>query len=201
MKRGNRFSALFIGGSILSILLFHGGRSGAEPLHPAENRTIEGGAGEETPSVADSNLEGEDQSKNEKILVELFLPADRKKDIDTIKKELQALSIKRIRPQFFKMGNPIENIAIGNNIPAPVARLAIQLAITYNRGIKYILPEFRYFPDHVVIGSSAFDESSQIPILPEDLQRLSDPSLSTLEFHRLYRSLTGEDEKLPTYID
>lgn len=188
MKKWNLSRPLFCGLLVLYSLAICPTKSAAQSIQDEENTT-------------GSNMEGEDQSKNEKILVELFLPADRKKDIDTIKKELQALSIKRIRPQFFKMGNPIENIAIGNNIPAPVARLAIQLAITYNRGIKYILPEFRYFPDHVVIGSSAFDESSQIPILPEDLQRLSDPSLSTLEFHRLYRSLTGEDEKLPTYID
>lgn len=161
----------------------------------AEPKGIEG------PGASNSNIEGEDQSKNEKILVELFLPADRKKDIETITKELQAISIRRIRPQFFKMGNPIQNIAIGKDIPAPVARRVIQLALTYNQGIKYILPEFRYFPNHIVIGSSAFDEASQVPIAPEDLQRLTDPALSTPEFHRLYRSLTGEDKKLPTYID
>lgn len=189
MKKRNSFRPLFFGLLLVSSLI--------TPADGASEPTKD----VEEPHVSNSAIEGEDQSKNEKILVELFLPAERKKDIDTIVKELQAVSIKRIRPQFFKMGKPIENIAIGKNIPAPVARLAIQLALTYNRGIKHILPEFRYFPDHIVIGSSAFDETSQIPILPEDLKRLTDPSLSTEEFHRLYRSLTGEDKKLPTYVD
>ncbi|MDC4227251.1 MAG: hypothetical protein MPW15_24150 [Candidatus Manganitrophus sp.] len=99
-------------------------------------------------------------------MVELFLARERKGDIDKIKQELEALSITRIRPQFFRLGNPPPNIAIGKNIPAPVARVALQLAITYNGGIKYLLPEYRYFPDHIVIGSSAFDEASQIPVTP-----------------------------------
>ena len=61
-------------------------------------------------------------------------------------------------------------------------------------------PQFRYFPDHIVFGSSAFDEASQIPISPEDVAQLSDPSLTTPEFHELDRRLTGEDRRLPTYL-
>jgi len=136
---------------------------------------------------------------NGKILVELFLAKERKGDLDAITKEFQKMGIIRIRSQFFRLGHPPENIAIGKDIPADVARLAIRLAITYNQDIKYLLPEYRYFPDHIVIGSSAFDEKSQIPIQPEDLKRLSDPSLTTPEFHDLYRRLTGEDKRLPTY--
>lgn len=143
----------------------------------------------------------EDHTANRKILVELFLARERKPDIDQIKRELEALSINRIRPQFFRLGNPPQNIAIGKNIPAPVARVAMQLAITYNGGIKYLLPEYRYFPDHIVIGSSAFDEASQIPVTSEDVEKLLNPSLSTDEFHTLYRHLTGEDVRLPTYTD
>ena len=134
------------------------------------------------------------------ILVEIFLAPDRRGDLDTIKRELADASITRVRAQFFRLGNPPQNIAVGKNIPAPVARLAIRQAVTYNRGIKFLLPQFRYFPDHIVIGSSAFDEASQIPISPEDVERLSDPLLTTPEFHALYRRLTGEDRRLPTYL-
>jgi len=150
-----------------------------------------------TTGVAEDSHEGE---TNGNILVELFLAKERKGDLDAIKKELEALGITRIRPQFFRLGNPPENIAIGKDIPADVARLAIRLAITYNRDIKSLLPEYRFFPDHIVIGSSAFDEKSEIPIRPEDLKRLSDPALSTSQFHDLYRQLTGEDKRLPTYL-
>lgn len=137
---------------------------------------------------------------NAKILVELFLAKERKGDLDTITKEFEEAGITRIRPQFFRKGNPPENIAIGKNVPANVARLAIRLAITYNRDIKFLLPEYRFFPDHIVIGSSAYDEKSQIPIRPEDLKRLSDPALTTAQYHDLYRQLTGEDKRNPTYL-
>jgi hypothetical protein len=137
---------------------------------------------------------------NPQILVEIFLSADRKGDLDEIKKAFEAVSITRVRAQFFRAGNPPENIAIGKSVPASVARLAIRLAIIYNRGIKYLLPEYRYFPDHIAIGTSAFDEASQIPVRPQDLERLSDQTLTTEQFHKLYRHLTGEDKRLPTYI-
>jgi hypothetical protein len=140
------------------------------------------------------------QAPSSDILIELFLSPEQREAIPVIKREFKALSITRVRPQVFRLGNPPKNIAIGKDVPAPVARLALQLAVDYNRGVDFLLPEYRYFPKHIVIGSSAFDEASQIPIKPEDLQRLRDPSLSTDQFHELYRSLTGEDKRLPTYL-
>jgi hypothetical protein len=145
--------------------------------------------------------DSQNQEAHKKILVEIFLSPDQKKNLEMIKNELRAVSITRTTVQFFRLGHPPQNIAIGRNIPADVARLAIQLATTYNGGVKYLLPEYRLSPDYIAIGTSAFDESSQIPILPEDLERLTDPKLSTAEFHALYRSLTGEDKRTPTYID
>lgn len=142
--------------------------------------------------------ESDEPEANSQLLVELFLAKNRKGDLETIKKEFEAFGITRIRTQFFRMGNPPENIAIGKAVPADVARMAIRVAITYNRDIKFLLPEFRFFPDHIVIGSSAYDEKSQIPIRPEDLKKLSDPALTTVQFHELYRHLTGEDKRFET---
>lgn len=187
MQKSNLFPRLLLGWLVcLNIYAFHLMTGTAE-------------AAEENSVIHVDTREGEET--NRKILVELFLAKERKGDIDKIKQELEALSITRIRPQFFRLGNPPPNIAIGKNIPAPVARVAMQLAITYNGGIKYLLPEFRYFPDHIVIGSSAFDESSQIPVAQEDVEKLLNPELSTEEFHILYRHLTGEDVELPKYTD
>ena len=161
-----------------------------------------------TPVITDSAIkirpvfknDLESREANRKILVELFLSPEHKSDIDKVKKEFEAVSINRLRIQVFRLGNPPENIAIGRNVPADVARLAIRLAITYNRGVKYLLPEYRYFPDHIAIGTSAFDEASQIPIRQEDLEHLSNPTLTTEQFHELYRHLTSEDKRLPTYL-
>lgn len=143
------------------------------------------------PLAAEISNEMKDNSK---ILVEMFLAREQKEKLDHIKKEFEAFSVSRVRVQFFRLGNPPKNIAIGKEIPASVARFSIQTALTYNRGIKYLLPQFRFFPKHIAIGTSAFDESSQIPIRQEDLKRLSDPTLSTKEFHQLYRKLSGEEQ-------
>lgn len=137
----------------------------------------------------------------EKIKVEMFLAKKWKKEGKAIKQKLRDASVKRVKIQYFRLGDPPSNIAIGKHIPADIARLAIELALTYNREINTILPEFRFFAHYIAIGSSAFDEQSEIPILPEDLEKLRNPSLSTEEFHAFYRSLTGEDEGLPTYLD
>ena len=134
------------------------------------------------------------QESNEKILVELFLGPEQKQNIESIKSQLKSLSITRVNIQFFRLGHPPQNIAIGPNVSAPAARLAIQLATLYNGGVKFLLAAYRFSPAYIAIGTSAFDEASQIPILPQDVERLADPALSTPEFHALYRKLTGEEK-------
>lgn len=143
-----------------------------------------------------SNPEESSHNENQDILIELFLSKDNKKDLDSIKKAFHELSVIRIRAQFYAAGKAPQIIAIGGDVPAPVARLAIELAKKYNQGIQYLLPGFRFFPLHIAIGTSAFDEASQVSIEPEDLERLSNPTLTTEEFHSLYRSLTGEGQRL-----
>lgn len=140
-----------------------------------------------------------EQEANQKILTEIFLSSDRKKDLEAIKKAFSEVSIIKVRAQFFKRGNPPENIAIGRNISAPVARLVIQLALQYNQGIKFLLPEKRLAPDYIAIGTSIFDESFQIPIRPEDLKRLSATALTTEQFHELYQQLTTDDRRPPGF--
>ncbi len=127
------------------------------------------------------------------ILAEIFLAREIKGREAELRRELESISITRVRIQYHRMGHPPRNLAIGKNVPAPVAREVIRLANRYNDGIRFLLPQIRFFPDYVAIGSSAFDEASNIPIAPEDLARLQDPALSSEEFHALYRQLTGED--------
>jgi len=138
---------------------------------------------------------------NEKIKVELFLKKERKKDAKFIKELLSEQSIKRVMIQFFRAGNPPKNIVIGSGVSADVARMMIELAIHYNNGITHLLPEFRFFPHYVAFGNSAFAIDAQIPITAEDLNRLRDESLSTEQFHELFRTLTGEADGDIGYVD
>jgi len=128
------------------------------------------------------------------ILVEIFLAADQKPNLETIKKEFASFRIVKVRAKFFTLGHPPENIAIGRHVSAPVARLAIRLARTYNGGVTLLLPGKRLAADYLAIGTSIFDESFQVPISPDELERLADPSLTTEQFHELYRQLAKEDQ-------
>jgi len=152
-----------------------------------------------TPDIAQpSDLPPGDLSEiNRRILVEITLARERKVDFEAIRQAFAAMSISRIHRDFLRLGHPPRNIVFGRAVPAETAREAIRLAKKYNGGIAKILPERRFIPHYIGIGTSAFDELVQVPIAPADVERLADPSLSTEAFHRLYRCLTGEDRKGP----
>ena len=148
--------------------------------------------------VQTSAIEPNDLSEiNRRILVEITLAAERKADFDAIRQAFAAMSITRIHRNFLRLGHPPRNIVFGKSVPAETAREAIRIAREYNGGITKILPERRFIPHYIGIGTSAFDELVQVPIAPADVKRLADPSLSTEAFHRLYRCLSGEDRKGP----
>lgn len=130
------------------------------------------------------------------ILVEIFLAPERKNEADTVKKEFEALSITKVRPQVFRKGHPPQNIGFGKEIPADVARQAIQLALKYNDGIQFLLPEKRLAAHYIGIGVSIFDEAFQIPVSPEELKRISDPSLTDDQFHQLYREMNDNPPRI-----
>jgi hypothetical protein len=95
----------------------------------------------------------------------------------------------------FTVGHPPRNIAIGRNVSAPIARLVIRLAQTYNDGVNLLLPEERLASNYIAIGSSIFDELFQYPITQDDLTRLADPNLTTDQFHTLYRQLANIERR------
>lgn len=125
-----------------------------------------------------------------KLRVEIFLARDRKGVEAEIRKQFKSSKVENVHFQFFRAGHPPENIAIGRGIPSEIARLAIQIGIQYNDDVNLLLLQNLLPPTWIGIGTSAFDELAQIPITPEDLKRLMDPSLSDEAFHQLYRELS-----------
>lgn len=123
------------------------------------------------------------------ILVELALAGDRKDDLPAIKEAFAGAGITKVRAHIYRAGRPPTNIAIGPAVPASVARLAFRLAQDYNGGVTLLLPEERLAPHYVGFGSSIFDELFQYPVSPDDVARLTDPTLTTEQFHALYRQL------------
>ena len=143
--------------------------------------------------VASIFLNGEviAQESTPRIQVEVFLAGDQKRDAEVVRAQFKALSIQNVRFQFFRAGRPPANVAIGRQVPGTVARLALEMAIEYNMGVKFLLPQELLPLTWIGIGTSAFDEQNQIPVSAEAIQKLRDPALSTEAFHSLYRRLTA----------
>ncbi|MFQ5673844.1 MAG: hypothetical protein ACE5G9_12190 [Nitrospinales bacterium] len=129
--------------------------------------------------------------------VEIWLAHKHKKENKQIREFLKSNSIKVLRRtiQYWKPrgGHPPTNIAIGYGLSAKDARFVINLALKYNDRIDGLIHQRLNPPNYVAIATSAWDEKSETPITQEDLKQLMDPKLTTAEFHKLYRQLTGEN--------
>lgn len=116
-----------------------------------------------------------------------------------IKRELQKQHRElKIRLVFFPFLDPPMNLGIGKCVSAEEGRLAILRATEFNGGVDRVIMQ-EFMPHHwIKIGATDLAELTFIPITPEDLVRLSDPSLSTKEFQNLYRELAAlRERKLP----
>ena len=137
-----------------------------------------------------------DTSKITICTIEIWLAHKHKKQKKELRGFLKSKSIKVLNHtiQFWrpKGGHPPTNIAIGSAVSAEDARMAIDFALKYNDRVDLLVLRPLNPPNYVAIATSAWDELSQIPIKPEDLERLRDPKLTTEEFHSLYYELTNE---------
>ena len=137
-----------------------------------------------------------DTSKITICTIEIWLAHKHKKQKKELRGFLKSKSIKVLTHtiQFWrpKGGHPPTNIAIGSAVSAEDARMAIDFALKYNDRVDLLVLRPLNPPNYVAIATSAWDELSQIPIKPEDLERLRDPKLTTEEFHSLYYELTNE---------
>lgn len=137
-----------------------------------------------------------DTSKTTICTIEVWLAHLQSKNDVEIREFFKSKSIKVLRNtiQYWKPtgGHPPTNIAIGSAVSAEDARMALELALKYNDKIEFLILQRLNAPNYVAIGHSAWDEASQIPISPENLKRLMDPSLTTEQFHALYLESTGE---------
>ena len=129
--------------------------------------------------------------------VEVTLAAKHRPQTDAIKKEFAEAGFQNVHIQFVKMKQAPPNIGLGREVPADFARAAIRLALKYNNAVTILLPRYLFTPKFITIASSNFDDTVEFPIDQEALAQLQDPSLSTEQFHALYRKLTTPAEKDP----
>jgi hypothetical protein len=123
--------------------------------------------------------------------IEVVLASQYKNQVAALTEEFVQAGMANVHFQFARHGQPPQNIGMGRAVPADKAREAIRLALKYNLGVGILLPERLFPPRFVTIASSNFDDTVEYPISKEDLGRLLDTSLTTEQFHDVYRQLTS----------
>ena len=123
--------------------------------------------------------------------VEVVLAREYKNQIATVTEEFVQAGMPNVHFQFFRQGQPPQNIGLGRDVPADKAREAIRLALKYNLGVGILLPERLFPPRFVTIASSNYDDTVEYPIDQATLAKLQNETLTTEEFHRLYLGLTS----------
>ena len=127
--------------------------------------------------------------------IEVVLAGQYKNQVATLTEEFSQAGMTNVHFQFVRQGEPPQNIGLGREVPADKAREVIRLALKYNLGVGILLPERLFPPRFVTIASSNYDDTVECPILNEDLAHLLDTSLTTEQFHELYRRLTSVPSK------
>ena len=123
--------------------------------------------------------------------IEVVLASHYKSQVATLTEEFIQAGMANVHFQFARQGQPPQNIGMGRAVPADKAREAIRLALKYNLGVGILLPERLFPPRFITIASSNYDDTVEYPISKEDLAHLLDTSLTTEQFHELYRQLTS----------
>ena len=123
--------------------------------------------------------------------VEVVLASQYKNQIATVTEEFVQAGMPNVHFQFFRQGQPPQNIGLGRDVPADKAREALRLALKYNLGVGILLPERLFPPRFVTIASSNYDDTVEYPIDQATLAQLQNETLTTEGFHRLYKGLTS----------
>jgi len=123
--------------------------------------------------------------------IEVVLASHYKNQVVALTEEFVQAGMPNVHFQFFRQGQPPQNIGLGREVPADKAREAIRLALKYNLGVGILLPERLFPPRFVTIASSNYDDTVEYPINQATLAQLQNETLTTEEFHRLYRGLTS----------
>jgi len=122
--------------------------------------------------------------------VEVILANEYRKEAKAITQEFEQAGLSNVHVQFMRLGQPPPNIGLGRQVSAERAREALRLAVKYNRAVRILLPSHLFPPHFITIASSNFDDTVEFPIDGEALRRLQDPSLTTEQFHQVYRRFT-----------
>jgi hypothetical protein len=142
-------------------------------------------------AVGAQSVTAEVQSPPPVSRIEVVLAKQYKERVAELREEFVQAGMPNVHFQFFRHGQPPQNIGLGRDVPADKAREVIRLALKYNLGVGILLPERLFPPRFVTIASSNYDDTVEYPIDQATLAKLQNENLTTEEFHRLYNGLTS----------
>lgn len=138
--------------------------------------------------------------EQKKVKVEGYIAKKFKKNRKAIYKEFAEMGSTRVALRPFPMGDKTAKvIAIGRCVPAYIARHVMQTLIKYTSGVESLVHQSFISSHWFGVAVTMFDEPSQQKVSPEQVQQLLDPSLSTEEFHALYREFSIQDDLVPFF--
>ncbi len=130
------------------------------------------------------------------IKLEAWLSKRYRADFGYLRREFAAMGDTEVIIWEYPAENPSGAVAIGSCVPAFIGRYALQKALAYTKGVKSLVHQGFVHSHWMGIGTSLFSDWAQQPITRTQLNLLLSASLSTKEFHALYREFTTQDKTI-----
>jgi hypothetical protein len=133
------------------------------------------------------------------VKIEAWLSKRFLKDFRQMRRELGAMGYTYVALWPYPGENPSRVAAVGRCVPVYIAQHALTLALQYYGEVKSLVHQNFVHGHWIGLGTSLFAENSQQPISEEQLKQLLDPSLDSLQFHKLYRKFTLQEKEVPAF--
>lgn len=133
------------------------------------------------------------------IKIEAWVSKKDMKDYRMLRNKFEAMGYTYAALWPYPGRNPSRVVAIGQCVPAYIARHALQQALIYYGEVNSLVHQNFVSGHWVGLGTSLFAESSQQPINKQQLRDLLDPALDTYQFHELYQKLTEQDTQVSAF--
>ena len=133
------------------------------------------------------------------VKVEAWVSKKYEKDYRAIRREFQEMGNTKVGLFFYPAENPSRVVAIGRCVPVYMAQHFMKKAWKYSLGTTHLVHQGFISSHWAGLGTSLFSENSMSAISPQQLNQLMDESLDTESFHKMYKALTIQKEKVPAF--
>ena len=133
------------------------------------------------------------------VKVEAWVSKKYEKDYRNIRREFQEMGNTKVGLFFYPAENPSRVVAIGRCVPGYMAQHFMRKAWKYSLGTTHLVHQGFISSHWAGVGTSLFSENSMSAISPQQLNQLMDESLDTDSFHKIYRALTIQKDKVPAF--